>query len=75
MFKKETFEKHLIVLICSKTGMFYPFKKFTALQIEGIFFCKKLVLFVLMLYVPVNSFQSFWDDFLSSWVEPVLSRG
>ena len=26
-----------------------------------------------MLYFPVNSFQSCKGDFLSSWVEPVLS--
>ena len=31
-------------------------------------------LVVLMLYVPVNKFfPPTWDDFLSSWVEPVLS--
>ena len=34
-------------------------------------FC--ICLFDLMLYVPVNNFQSCLDDFLSSWVEPVLS--
>ena len=30
--------------------------------------------FVLMLFVPINNFQSCRDDFLPSWVEPVLSR-
>ena len=32
-------------------------------------------LFGLMHNIPVNDFQSCRDDFLSSWVEPVLSRG
>ena len=38
------------------------------------FCCREnlFVLFDLILYVPVNSFQSCWDG--SSWVEPVLSR-
>ena len=30
------------------------------------------VLFALMLYIPVNNFQSCRDNFLSSWVGPVL---
>ena len=34
-------------------------------------FC--ICLFDLMLYAPVNHFQSCWDNFLSFWVEPVLS--
>ena len=34
----------------------------------------KSILFVLMHYVPVNNFQSCQDDFLSSWVEPVLIK-
>ena len=31
------------------------------------------LVFDLILYVPVNIFQSCWDG--SSWVEPVLSKG
>ena len=31
-------------------------------------------LFVLLIYKPVNKFQSCLEDILSSWIEPVLSR-
>ena len=34
---------------------------------------KHFYLFVLMLYVPVNNFQSCCDKSLSYWVEPVPS--
>ena len=32
------------------------------------------ILFVLMLYVKFTIFQPCWDDFLSCWDEPVLSK-
>ena len=31
-----------------------------------------MLLFVSMLYIPVNNLQSCLDDFMSTWVEPVL---
>ena len=34
-----------------------------------------IILFVLMLYIPANNFQSCQANFLSSWVEPVLNSG
>ena len=34
-----------------------------------------LCLFVLMLYLQLNNFQSCLDDFLSCWDEPDLSSG
>ena len=31
------------------------------------------VLILVLFYVPVNSFQSCWDDYLSSWVEQLVT--
>ena len=47
-----------------------------SLLLSQLMFCLFVCLFMWILYVPVNIFQTSRDDLLSFWVQPVLlSRG